>query len=54
MIGDWKTGVGNQELPELTGKFDLGIQNETRKRLTTLCQESSPVIANILFQQHMR
>ena len=29
MIGDWKTRVGNQELPELTGKFDLGIQNET-------------------------
>ena len=38
----------------MTGKFDLGVQNETRQRLTEFCQENAPVIANTLFQQHKR
>ena len=54
MIGDWKSRVGSQELPELTGKFDLEIQNEAGQRLTEFCQESSLVIANALFQQNKR
>ena len=28
IIGDWNTKVGSQEIPEVTGKFDLGVQNE--------------------------
>ena len=33
IIGDWNTEVGSQEKPGVTGKFGLGVQNETRKRL---------------------
>ena len=25
---DWNTKVGSQEIPEVTGKFGLGVQNE--------------------------
>ena len=32
MIGNWKAKVGIQETPELTGKCDLGVQNEARQR----------------------
>ena len=28
IIGDWNAKVGSQELPGVTGKFDLGIQNK--------------------------
>ena len=27
-IRDWNAKVGNQEIPGVTGKFDLGVQNE--------------------------
>ena len=46
--------VGSQEIPEVTGKFGLGVQNEAGQSLTEFCQESKLVIANILFQQHKR
>ena len=39
---------------QVTGKFDLGIQNEAGQRLTEFCQENALVIANTLFQQHKR
>ena len=29
IIGDWNTKVGSQKIPEVTGKFGLGVQNET-------------------------
>ena len=32
-IGDWDAKEGNQETPGVTGKFDLGIQNEAGQRL---------------------
>ena len=28
IIGDWNTKVGSQQIPGVTGKFDLGVQNE--------------------------
>ena len=28
IIGDWNAKVGSQEIPEETGKFGLGVQNE--------------------------
>ena len=31
IIGDWNAKVGNQETPRVTGKFGLGLQNETGK-----------------------
>ena len=33
IIGDWNEKVGSQEIPEVTGKFGLGVQNEGRKTL---------------------
>ena len=36
------------------GKFGLGVQNESGKRLIEFCQENAMVIANTLFQQHKR
>ena len=53
-IGDWNAKVGSQEIPGITGKFDLGIQNEAGQSLTEFCQENTLVIANTLFQQHKR
>ena len=50
IIGDWNANVGSQEIPGVTGKFGLGIQNESGQRLTEFCQENTLVIANILFQ----
>ena len=54
MTGDWKAKVGTQESPGVTGKFGLGMQNEAGQRLIEFCQENALVIANTLFQQHMR
>ena len=53
-IGDWNAKVGSQETPGVTGKFGLGVQNETGQRLIEFCQENTLVIANTLFQQHKR
>ena len=49
-IGDWNTKVGSQEI-QVTGKFDLGVQNKSGQRLTQFCQENTLIIANTLFQQ---
>ena len=54
IIGDWNAKVGSQEIPGVTGKFGLGVQNEAGQRLTEFCQENALVIANTLFQQHKR
>jgi len=52
IIGDWNTKVRNEEIPGVSGKFGLGVQNEAGKRLTEICQENTLVIANNLSQQH--
>ena len=44
----------SQETPGVTGKFGLGIRNETGQILIECCQENALVIANTLFQQHKR
>ena len=54
IIGDWNTKVGGQEIPGVTGKFSLGVQNEAGQKLIEFCQENALVIANTLFQQHKR
>ena len=54
IIGDCNAKVGSQEIPGLTGKLGLGVQNEAGQRLTEFCQENALVIANTLFQQHKR
>ena len=54
IIGDWNAKVGSQEIPAVTGKFGLGVQNEAGQRLIEFCQENTLVIANTFFQQHKR
>ena len=49
IIGNWNTKVGSQEIPGVTGKFGLGVQNEAGQRLTEFYQENALVIANTLF-----
>ena len=44
----------SQEIPGVTSKFGLGVQNEAGQRLTEFCQENTLVISNTLFQQHKR
>ena len=39
MIGDWNAKVGSQEIPGVTGKFGLGVQNEAGQRLRVLSRE---------------
>ena len=38
----------------VTGKFVLGVQNETGQRLKDFCQENTLVTGNTHFQQHKR
>ena len=49
ITGDWNAKVGSQEIPGVTGKFGLGVQNEAGQRLTEFCPENMLVIANNLF-----
>ena len=51
IIGDWNAKIGSQEMPGVTGKFGLGVQNEAGQWLTEFCRENALVIANTLFQQ---
>ena len=46
ITGDWHVKVGSQEIPGITGKFSLGVQNKAGQRLTEFCQENALVIAN--------
>ena len=54
IIRDWDAKVGSQEIPGVTGKFDLVVQNEAGQRQTGFCQENTLIIANTVFQQHKR
>ena len=54
MIGDQNAKVGSQEIPGVTVKFGLEVQNEGRQRLIEFCDENTLVITNTLFQQHKR
>ena len=46
--------MGGQEIPGVTGKFGLRVQDEAGQRLIEFCQKNTLVIANTLFQQHKR
>ena len=54
IIGDRNAKVASQEIPRITGKFGLGVQNKAGQRLIDFFQENSLVIANTFFQQHKR
>ena len=48
-MGGWNANVGSQEIPGVTGKFGLEVQNEAGQRLTEFWQETALVIANTFF-----
>ena len=54
IIGDWNAKVGSQEIPWVTGRFQLGVHSEAGQRLIEFCQENALVIANTLLQQKGR
>ena len=54
ITGHWNAKVGSQEVPGITGKRGLGVQNKAGQRLIEFCQENALVIANTLFQQHKK
>ena len=54
IIGDWNAKVRGQEIPGVTGKFGLGVQNKAGQRLSEFFQENTLIIAITLFQQHKR
>ena len=54
IIGYWNAKVESQQIPGVTGKFGLVVQNEAGQRLTEFYQENALVVANTLSQQHKR
>ena len=54
IIGESNAKLGSQEIPGVTGKFGLKVQNEAGQRLTKFCQEKPLIIANAFFQKHKR
>ena len=36
-IGDWNAKLGSHRIPRVTGKFGLGVQNESEQRLIDFC-----------------
>ena len=54
ITGDWNAKVGSQEIPGVTGKSGLGVQNEAGQRQIEFCQENTLIVANTFFQQYKR
>ena len=54
IVGEWNAKVGSQEMPGVTGKFGLGVQNEAGQRQIECRKENILVIANTCFQQHKK
>ena len=40
IIGYWNAKIGSQEIPGVTGKFGLGVQNEAGQRITEFCKRT--------------
>ena len=52
IIEDWNAKIGSQEIPGVTGKFGLGVQNEAGRRLTVSRERTGH--SKHLFQQPKR
>ena len=52
IIGDWNAKVGSQEIPGVTGKFSLRVQNEAGQRLKEFCQENTLFAKQTLFSNN--
>ena len=50
ITGAWNAKVGSQEIPGVTGKSGLGVQNEAGQSPVEFCQEKTLVIPNTLLQ----
>ena len=44
ITGDWNAKVGSQEIPGITGKFGLGVQNEAGQSLPEFCQKNALIV----------
>ena len=40
IVMDWNAKAGSQEIPGVTGKFGLGVPNETGQRLIEFCKRT--------------
>ena len=40
IVGDWNAKVGSQEIPKVTGKFGLGVQNEAGQKLKSFAKST--------------
>ena len=54
IVGYLNAKVGSQDIPGVTGKYGLGVQNKAGQSLTEFCEENVLFIANTLFQKHKR
>ena len=54
IMGDWTAIVENQEVPGITGKFGLGVQNEAAQRLKDFFFKRTHWLEQISFQQPKR
>ena len=54
ITGDLNAKIGNQEMPGVTGKFGLGVQNEAGQRLTEFCQENTHQSSQTSFSNNTR
>ena len=54
IIGESNAKVGSQEIPGVTGKFNLGTVNEAGQRPTEFCQKNTLVTEKSLFQKQKK
>ena len=54
LIGDWDAKVESREIPRITGKSGLGVQNESRAKANRVLSKAHLVIGNTIFQQRKR
>ena len=54
IIGYWNVKVGSQEIPRITGKFGLELQNEAGQRLTRVLSREHASHSRHPFQRHER
>ena len=40
VIGDWNAKVGSQEIPGVTGKFDLGVKKKSRSKANSFAKRT--------------
>ena len=45
IIGEWNGKTGSQEIPGVTGKFGLGVQNKAGQEF---CQDKALIVTNAL------